>query len=53
MQQGDIEILPLFSKVVCVKQTNINCENILKNINEKNCVSGTDGAINKKYLTLS
>ena len=53
MQQVNIEIFPLFSKVVYVKQTNINCENILKNINEKNCVSGTHSAIAKKYLTLS
>ena len=53
MQQGDIEILPLFSKVVCVKQTNINCENILKTINEKTSVSGIPNKITKKYLTLA
>ena len=53
MQQGDIEILPLFSKVVCVKQTNINCENILKTINEKTSVSGIPNQITKKYLTLA
>ena len=52
MQQGDIEILPLFSKVVCVKQTNINCENILKTINENTSVSGIPNQITKKNLTL-
>jgi uncharacterized protein (TIGR02466 family) len=52
MQQGNIEILPLFSKVVCVKQTNINCENILKTINEKTSLSGISNQITKKYLTL-
>ena len=53
MQQSNIEIFPLFSKVVCVKQTNINCENILKTINEKTSVSGISNQITKKYLTLA
>ena len=53
MQQSDIQIFPLFSKVVCVKQTNINCENILKTINEKISVSGIPNKITKKYLTLA
>ena len=53
MQQSNIEIFPLFSKVVCVKQTNINCENILKTINEKTSVSGIPNQITKKYLTLA
>ena len=53
MQQNKTEILPLFSKVVCVKQTNINCENILKTINEKTSVSGISNQITKKYLTLA
>jgi len=53
MQQSNIEIFSLFSKVVCVKQTNINCENILKTINEKTSVSGIPNQITKKYLTLA
>ena len=53
MQQSNIGILPLFSKVVYVKQTNINCENILKNINEKTSVSGVPNKITKKYLVLA
>ena len=53
MQQSNIEIFSLFSKVVCVKQTNINCENILKTINEKTSVSGIQNQITKKYLTLA
>jgi len=53
MQQGNIEIFPLFSKVVYVKQTNINCENILKTINENTSVSGIPNQITKKYLTLA
>jgi uncharacterized protein (TIGR02466 family) len=52
MQQNKIEIFPLFSKVVYVKQTNINCENILKTINEKASVSGIPNQITKKYLAL-
>ena len=47
MQQSDIQIFPLFSKVVYVKQTNINCENILKTINEKTSVSGIPNQITK------
>ena len=53
MQQNKIEIFSLFSKVVYVKQTNINCENILKTINEKTSVSGIPNKITKKYLTLA
>ena len=53
MQQNKIEIFPLFSKVVCVKQTNIDCEKILKTIDEKTSVSGKPNSQTKKYLTLA
>jgi len=45
-------IFPLFSKVVYVKQTNIDCKKILHLIKEPTMVSG-ENKKNKKYLLLS
>jgi len=52
-QKNEAHIFPLFSKVVYVKQTNINCEKILHLTNEQNMVSGTPSDANKKHLSLS
>jgi uncharacterized protein (TIGR02466 family) len=51
--QNNKKVLLLFSKVVYLKNTKINCKKIIDLINEKNSISGGLEDQDKKYLSLA